>query len=125
MLKQALIYTNSDLYNYGQLDLVHQRFFTSSPDADADIGYYLEKYREKFADKKYSEIHILMLHLDPANGVTDVLINEFAQNPLKVRTIINAAAANAPKIKKMSQPFLMDTPPSFDDPDEEHDEDNE
>lgn len=125
MLKQALIYTNPDLYSYGQLDLVHQRFFTSTPDAEADISYYLEKYREKFADKKYSELHILILHLDPANGVTEVLTNEYGQNPLKIKTIINAAAANAPKVKKMSQHFLMDTPPSSIAFDEEPDEDNE
>ena len=122
MLKQVLIYTNSDLYKHGCLDLVHQRFFTSTPDADSDIDYYISQYRNKFTNKKYSEIHILMLHLDPANGITEVLMNEYAQHPVKVKTIINAAAATARKTVKMSWDEAIAASPSFDDPDEEHEE---
>jgi hypothetical protein len=97
---------------------VHQRFFTSSPDADQDIQYYIDQYKAKFTNKKYSELHIIIMHLDPANSITDVLVNEYAQHPVKVKTIINAAAATAPKKVKMSFEAML-AEPNFDDPDEE------
>ena len=100
-LYQSLTYINTDLYVYGKMELVSQRcFLVDSVDSLADCKYYFEKYRTAFAQKKYSELHIMLLRLDPANGETVVEINEFSQNPLKTRTVINAIAATAPKKSK-------------------------
>ena len=121
MLKQVLIYCSSELYKYGCMDLVHQRAYSPTPEMDNDLEYYVNQYKNRFNKKQYSELHILTLLLDPANGETTVLVNEYSQNPLKVKTIINAVAATASKkIKKIS--FDEMPMPEFDDPDEEHDE---
>ena len=124
MLKQVLIYCNSDLYKHGCLDLGHQRAYTPTLDMDSELEYYINQYKNRFNKKEYSELHILTLLLDPANGETTVLVNEYSQNPLKVKTIINAVAATAPKkIKKIS--FDEMPMPEFDDPDVEHDDEEE
>lgn len=115
MLKQVLIYGNSDLYKYGDMILTHQRAYIPNSDMDADLDYYINQYKTRFNKKQYSELHILTLLLDPANGETTVLVNEYSQNPLKVKTIINAVAANAPKKMKSVLEVAM---PEFDDPDE-------
>ena len=105
MLKQYLVYANTDLYNANKLDLAYQAQHHSwnTNSSLSDILYYLDKHREKFMQKKYSELHILCLTLDPATGVTEVTMNEYAANPQKQKTIINPAAATAKKA-----PMYMD-----------------
>jgi hypothetical protein len=131
MLKQLLIYANVDLYEHGKLELCHQRpwFDKVQITAEADAMYYVDQYKAKFAKKALSELHIVILGFDPANGITEVTLNEYASNPVKTKTIINAVAKTAPKKKSLAQilattevgPFSPDEEDV--DPDEEHDHD--
>ena len=112
MLKQLLIYANSDLYHYGGMSLIYQLAHESE---SGDAQYYIERYKSSFYNKKISELHIVYLLLDPLNGVTEVLLNEFAQNPLKVKTIINPKAAT---VVKKAVP-VPEPEPDYDEEEEE------
>jgi hypothetical protein len=51
---------------------------------------------------------MLVLRLDPANGITEVLKNEYMEGPLKQRITINPAAKpKNPVVKKKSISQLM------------------
>lgn len=120
MIIQTLVYTNTDLYTYNSMNLVHQYSEAGSIDGLYD-DTYINSYRHKFHQKRYSELHIVRLSLDPFSGNTEIIINEYANIPLKVRTEINAIAKNASfgKSKALAQALI-----DFDEvPEDEHEED--
>ena len=61
-------------------------------------------YKECFNSGQYTALHQLVLRLDPANGITEVLKNEYLEGPLKQRITINPQAkATVVKKKSISQ----------------------
>jgi hypothetical protein len=132
-MKQYLFYACSNKYERGPLELQKQICVKDNQDAphhQANADEHMRHYRAYFEGKEFSVLHILVLHLDPANGITEVLTNEYAENPLKVRTIINPQAKGL-AVKKKSILNALSTAPMyvtnhepefFDDPDQEPEE---
>lgn len=101
-MKHYLFYLSNNKYERVPLSLSKHIMVgddgTNQGSADDHENYY----KSSFDCKECTAFHILVLHLDPANGITEVLRNEYFENPLKTRTIINAAAKSAAVVKKRS-----------------------
>ena len=117
------IYGNTDKYSYGRLSLImNQTYHSYSP--TGDIAAYLDSYRRKFTSKHFTQIHLMVLKLDPKNGISEILVNEYAENPLLEKTKLNAEAESIAKARtfKVSPPpevMLSDEPEELDEEDEE------
>ena len=106
-MKQYLFYACSNKYERGPLELQKQICIRDNADAmhhQQNADEHERHYRSYFAAKDYSSLHILVLNLDPANGITEVIKNEYAENPLKTRTIINPQA----KVLAVKKKSLLD-----------------
>jgi hypothetical protein len=129
-MKQYLFYACTNKYERGPLELQKQINVKDNQDAphhQANADEHERHYRAYFESKEYSALYILVLNLDPANSITEVIKNEYAENPLKVRTIINPQAKGI-VIKKKSLLDAISQPPMyihnhepefFDEPEEE------
>lgn len=106
-MKQYLFYGCTDRYSRGPMEIlksINVRDDESAPQAERNAADHNEHYLRYFAQGEYSALYVLVLNLNPATGVTEVLRNEYSENPLKVRTEINAAAKKTMATKK---PFNM------------------
>ena len=104
-MKQYLFYACTNKYERGPLELQKQICIKDNADAphhQANADEHERHYHAYFEGKEYSSLHILVLNLDPVNGITEVIKNEYAENPLKVRTIINPNAKGLAATKKRS-----------------------
>ena len=108
-MKHYLFYGCNDRYERGPMELLKTilvRDNDSAPSQEAHAREHELHFKKYFEQKEYSALYILVLDLDPANGSTSVIRNEYAENPLKTRIVINAAArgmAPAPKRKTIEQ----------------------
>lgn len=94
-MRQILIYICTNKFERGPMQLGKQMIWDQS--IDKQYNDYIRHYQESFQIGEYSALHLLELNLDPANGITEVLRNEYSENPLKTRIVINPAAAKTPK----------------------------
>ncbi len=105
MLRQTLVYVGEDVYTHN-LRLGKQ--ITESLEDLSLSTECIAGVDRRFARKEYSAIHILQLDLDPVNGITNVVRNDYFENPLKTKIIINGSKeSTAPKAKKViaADPF--------------------
>ena len=108
-MKHYLFYGCNDKYERGPMELLKNilvRDNDSAPSQEVNAREHELHFKNYFEQKEYSALYILVLDLDPANGSTSVIRNEYAENPLKTRIVINAAArgmAPAPKRKTIEQ----------------------
>ena len=102
-MKHYLFYGCTDRYERGPLELLKSilvRDNSNAPDAELNAVQHEEHFKKYFAAKEYSCLYILVLNLDPQSGITEVIRNEYAENPLKTRIVINAAAKPATFLKR-------------------------
>ena len=97
MLKQYLLYVNSDCYNYDKLELVQS--------CDGDIAPlfndYVEQYQRKLINKSISELLVVEMVMEPRLGAMQITRNDYFSNPLKQKIEINVAAK---KVKPYNPP---------------------
>ncbi len=106
MLRQTLVYVGEDVYTHN-LRLGKQ--ITESLEDLSLSTECIAGVDRRFARKEYSAIHILQLDLDPVNGITNVVRNDYFENPLKTKIIINGSKESiTPKVKKSvsADPFI-------------------
>ena len=110
-MKHFLFYVSNDKYERKPLQLSKQIMVQEDGSGAATAADHEAYYKDSFKRKEYSALHILVLNLDPANGVTEVVRNEYAENPLKQRIEINAAAKRAvPRSKSLLQTMQAEMP---------------
>lgn len=110
-MKHYLFYGCTDKYERGPMELLKTilvRDNDSAPSQEANAREHELHFKKYFEQKEYSALYILVLDLDPANGSTSVIRNEYAENPLKTRIVINTAARGlAPASKKKTIEQIM------------------
>lgn len=92
MIRQYLYYTGVSVYSHDlRLD---KQIHGSTLDTDKmNHGQsYIDYYRTMMRNKDLSALLIMVIELDPANGVTNIIMNEYSENPLKKKIIINTKA---------------------------------
>jgi hypothetical protein len=100
-MKQFLFYGCTDKYERGPLALLKQiHFYDGDFSAERNAADHNEHYLRYFKSGEYSALHILILNLNPAVGTTEVIRNEYSENPLKQRVVINPAAKRTTPVKK-------------------------
>ena len=108
-MKHYLFYGCNDKYERGPMELLKSILVRDDEGAlsqEANAREHELHFKKYFERNEYSALYILVLDLDPAKGSTAVIRNEYAENPLKTRIVINAAArgmAPAPKKKTIGQ----------------------
>lgn len=109
-MKHYLFYGCTDKYTRGPLEIlksIYVRDDESAPQSERQAADYNEHYLYNFAAGEYSALHVLVLNLNPTKGVTEVLRNEYSENPLRVRTEINTAAKKTALLKKYTPNAMM------------------
>jgi hypothetical protein len=86
---------------------------SNAPSSEANALEHEKHFKHYFEQKEYSCFFMLVLNLDPANGIVEVIRNEYAENDLKKRTIINAAAKSTQVVRKKSLLGSISTAPMF------------
>lgn len=115
-MKQYLFYGCTDKYERGPMELLKAILVRDNHNAaslEANAMEHERHFKSYFETKEYSALLIMVLNLDPANGVTEVLRNEYAENELKKRTIINAAAKSTQVVRKRSLLDAISIQPTF------------
>ena len=110
-MKQYLFYSCSNKFEHGPLELlksIHVRDDNTASGSEEKAANHEKHFKEYFAIGEYSALSVLVLNLDPASGITEVIRNEYAENPLKVRTIINPAAKKLAKKPLNTESFNWD-----------------
>jgi hypothetical protein len=107
-MKHYIWYASSNKYERVPMECI-KNLYQSNDDTVFGPGLEHEAYyKECFNQGQYSQLHMLVLRLDPANGITEVLKNEYMEGPLKQRITINPAAKpKNPVAKKKSISQLM------------------
>lgn len=106
-MKQYLFYGCTNKYERGPLELLKQitvRDEDGSAQSERNAADHNEHYLRYFKAGEYSALYILVLNLNPATGTTEVIRNEYSENPLKTRVVINPAAKRIPTRKVMMNP---------------------
>ena len=111
-MKQYLFYGCTDKYERGPMELL-KSICVRDGSSEANALEHERHFRSYFEQKEYSCLYVLVFNLDPANGVTEVLRNEYAENPLKHRTVINAAARKPTTKARTLEQILANEPPQF------------
>lgn len=110
-MKQYLFYTSDDAYSY-DLRLNKQLFYRDGhPNEVAEGQAYLEHFTKRFKEEEFAALLIMVLELDPVNGVTNIVKNEFMTSPLKKKIVINARVLDKgtkPAAKKMLGQMISD-----------------
>ena len=109
-MKHFLFYISTNQYERTNLTLAKSILVYDDGSGQATATDHENYYKESFKGREYSALHILVLNLDAAHGVTEVLRNEYAENPLKKRIVINEQAKRASivrhKLGEVSLPTL-------------------
>ena len=98
-MKHLLIYLSQDAYSH-QLRF-HKQYVCTVEEV---VKMYVDQFKESLQSKVLSALHILGLDLDPANGKTEVFLNEYGTNPLKSRLEINTAVLEK-RAKTSASPY--------------------
>lgn len=101
MIYQLLVYAGGDSFSY-DMNLNKQ---VSRNDYEGLLPY-VEQWQETFKAKHCTCLHIIVLKLDPINGVTEVMKNDFYKHPLKARVEINKKAASGVSANKVKKTFV-------------------
>jgi len=96
---QYLFYNCTDKYERRPLQLAKQVCVSDLGHNQATADDHDAYFQSCLKSGEYSALHIMVLRLDPANGITEVVRNEYAENPLKQRIVINAPAKVQKKVK--------------------------
>jgi len=115
-MKHYLFYGCTDKYERGPMELLKTvlvRDNNNAPSSEANALEHERHFKNYFEQKEYSCFFMLVLNLDPANGITEVIRNEYAENPLKHRTIINAAAKATQVVRKRNLLDAISAQPMF------------
>lgn len=98
-------YASSDKYERSTLEHIKSvyQIGDGSPSSAMEHEAY---FKECFNSGQYTALHQLVLRLDPANGITEVIKNEYIEGPLKQRIVINPKAKST-VVKKKSISQLM------------------
>lgn len=104
MIYQLLVYAGGDGFSY-EMSLNKQ---VSRNDYEGLLPY-VNQWTDSFKAKHCTCLHLLILKLDPINGVTGVVKNDFYKHPLKQRVEINKKAQEAlSQVKAKKGPSVMD-----------------
>lgn len=105
---QYNLYANPNVFEYGQM----QPICAYNQQEEHHFNAYVDKYMGKIRNKTCSEVYILVMKLDPANGVTEVLRNDYVTNPLKLKIEINVAAKRPKSASFATMTFdeILDNP---------------
>lgn len=87
MIYQLLIYAGGDMFSY---DMALNKQVSRS-DYEGLLPY-VNQWTDTFKAKQCVCLHLLILKLDPLNGITEVVKNDFYKHPLKKRVEINKKA---------------------------------
>lgn len=100
MIRQYLYYIGSSIYSHDlRLDKqIHGD--TLDSDKMSHGQSYIDYYRTMMQNKDLSALLVMVLDIDPANGVTNIIMNEYIENPLKKKIVINAKAREGMVSKK-------------------------
>jgi len=107
---QYLFYACTDKYERSPLAVVKQMVVNDDNLASMlheNAKAHEAQFREYFAMKEYSALHILVLKLDVYNGVTEVIRNELSLNDLRQRIVINERA-KAKGVRKTATQALQE-----------------
>jgi len=106
-MKHFLIYVCTNKYE--RTDLTQAKsIIVSTGGNEGNADDHMAYYKDCFQSGEYSALHILVLNLDPANGITEVLLNEYAENPLKKRIVLNEAAKSTVVKRKSATQILAE-----------------
>ena len=101
MLKQYLLYVNSDCYNYDKLELIS----SCGEDNVQPFNDYVQQYQRKLINKSISELLVVEMVLEPRVGSMQITRNDYFSNPLKQKIEINIAAK---RVKPYNSPLLTE-----------------
>jgi len=99
-MKHFLFYVSTNQYERVNLTLAKSILVFDDGTGQGSANDHEVYYKDAFRVKEYSALHILVLNLDAANGVTEVLRNEYAENPLKKRIVINEQAKRPAVVRR-------------------------
>jgi len=109
---QYLFYACTDKYERSPLAVIKQMVVSDDNLASMlheNARAHEAQFREYFAMKEYSALHILVLKLDVYNGVTEVIRNELSLNDLRQRIVINERAkAGTKAVRKTATQALQE-----------------
>ena len=94
---QLLIYACEDQFSHLPLKKAYDK-------AAMDLSSVMEKvsiYRAHFQAKGFSAMHLIVLDIQ-TSGAVSVVLNEYGENPVKTRTVINPEALEIKKAKQQT-----------------------
>ena len=105
-----LVYGCGNRYEREPLGFVKQLMCNTEAWKDS-FESHINYFKDCFADNHYSALHIMVMKLEPEKGITEVVLNEYAENALKQRIVINEKAKKPIGNKRRLTPAMIDPAP--------------